>query len=120
MTHYLNTDFKIGTSVFTDLENPSENSVNFTASAVNAKVGVNTIPMVRGQATLRTSTDVQVCGDVCPVSVFESVTLSFNLQRGASNLTTLRAELVRLVDKAIADYGFSAGHVPPSSANLGA
>lgn len=120
MTHkYLNTEFKPGASVFSDLENANANSATFTASAVNAAVKGGQVRMVKGKIALRIAADAEVCGEVCPAIVNESVVLEFNVKRGAASLAAMRAEVDRLFALAESEYGFTAGHVPPPQADFG-
>lgn len=120
MTHkYLNTDFKTGASVFTDLENPNPNSLTFAASSVNASVKGGPVAMVKGRVALRVASEATVCDATCPVMVNESVVFEFNVRRGASSLTALKAELERVYNLAVTEYGLTAGHVPPPQADFG-
>lgn len=115
---YLNTGFNTGTSSFTDLTSPLSTEAVFTARSVKASVGGSTVPMVRGTLALRSASAITTCEASCPLEIIESVKVEFNVERGAANLNALRAEVDRLFDKAAADYGFTAGHVPPPQATF--
>lgn len=108
---YQNTGFNTGTSTFVDVNQNYE--ITFASRKVAAKVGAFSVPMVKAAATLRASSEATACGSECPLPIVESVKIEFSVTQGAASLEALRAELTRLVDKAISDFHLTDGLVPP-------
>lgn len=119
MTHkYQNTGFTPGVSVFTDVDTQLPSIATFNASRVKAQVSGGSVSFVKGKLSLRSSKMADVCGLDCPREVVESFTVEFNVQDGAQGLAAMRAEVLRLFDEAISQYGFDRGLVPPVYASF--
>lgn len=95
--------------------------VTFSAKTATPNIGGTVVPMVQGKVRLAVPVaatnpcDPSLRGPV----VTEAIAVDFNVQRGGVNLQALRAEVVRLVDLAIANYQFANGLVPPTDADFG-
>lgn len=114
MTQYQNVAFDRSKSVFVDTTSTKSNEATFDSKPVMAKIGGTTVPMVRSSITLRSAVQATVsCGNDCPPEIVESVSISFNVEQGADRLVALRAETIRLLDIAIAEYNMTKGLVPP-------
>lgn len=114
MKKYQNVAFTRINSVFVDTKDPvTMPEVTFAARNVAANFKAGTVPMVKGSVALRNKQSTTICGTDCPVEVTEAVTLSFSVLHGGANLAALRAEVNRLIDQAVADYGLTTGLVPP-------
>lgn len=114
MKKYQNVAFSRVNSVFIDTKDTvTMPEVTFAARSVAANVKGGTVPMVKGSVALRKQEASTLCGTECPVDVTESVTLSFSVLHSGANLAALRAEVNRLFDTAVVDYGLATGLVPP-------
>lgn len=118
MPTYQNIDVSRGNSSFADISNPAGPNMAHFKSAVNNVQAV-------GQAVQFARMDVSLvrpfivtCGESCDRTFLnESAKITLNLKVG-EDPTELVTEVKRLLDIAIADYGFDRGLVPPASATL--
>lgn len=116
---YQNVEFARNRSVFIDTTNSTNpTEATFQSKSVLAQTKNGGVAMVKGSCTVRQEATTTTCGSECPVSVVESVDFNFSVLKGASNLSALRVELIRLLDIAITDYSLTAGLVPPVQANF--
>lgn len=114
---YQNTAFDGGKSQFVDVTNQAE--LTFTAKNVEVSTRSGAVPMSKGVVVVRKqATAIVPCND-CPARVTESVKIEFSTVTGdAASLEALRAEVIRVMDAALANYGLGAGLVPPSYATF--
>lgn len=90
-------------------------SALFKVAEAKPNIAGTIVPMVRG--TVRLTTPVNAASqDVAPAFVNESIAIEFNVRRGGVVLASMRDEVVRLLDAAVADYQLANGIVPPSEA----
>lgn len=94
------------------------NSLIFANSVKQAPLaGGAKSPMVSGSLTVNIPTSVTV--DQAVTVLNESLKIQWNFSRGTTaSLTALRAEMNRVLDKAIADYNLTMGLVPPVYADF--
>lgn len=90
----------------------------FKVSEAKPNINGTIVPMVRG--TVRLTTPVNAASpDAAPAVVNEAVTVEFNVRRGGVELNSMRDEVIRLLDAAVANYQLANGIVPPSEATFG-
>lgn len=119
-TLYVNTDRTKTTSSYVKTA-PSFDGTELTVDvrSVAPSVSGTIVPMVRGFARVTVPAPVASCDpSECGSSVNEAVELKFNVKRG-SDITSLRAEVNRVLDIAIAQHSLLYGVVPPATANFG-
>lgn len=76
--------------------------------------GVKT-PMVSGFVRLDTYADITPCGETCVTPIKETVELRFNVIKGGTRLNINKAELLRVLDKAISEAYLLQGLVPAAT-----
>jgi len=89
----------------------------FNVKGVSPNVSGKVVPMVNGGIRLTSPVSIDACDSTCPVVITESVEIKFNMRRGG-DVNALRAEAVRLLDAALADYSLAYGVVPPATASF--
>lgn len=100
----------------------TEGAATFTAKSNVLTVGKTKVTMVNATARLNQPVAVGTpeCDPCGQPSVSSGCEIRFNIVKGdAVNLASLRTELNRLVDVAIADYNLLAGLLPPPSSTFG-
>lgn len=110
---YQNIGFEAQKSIFADVQSniAGPNTIVFVNSDKNAPVaGGARVKMVSGHITVNEPFTVGEPG--AQTTLNASVKLQWNCQYKGS-LTALRAEMNRVLDKAIADYNLTSGLVPP-------
>lgn len=91
--------------------------VVFKSKKTSISKGQVAATFVAASVRLDQPVSITACETACPVEFTESMNLSFNVRAGTP-LTTLKTELLRLVDKAVDDYNLSNGLVPPTHASF--
>lgn len=118
---YINTTRDKTTSDFARV-NPSVDgsTLHFLVKTARPMIVGTSVPMVTGSLRLAVPAPVTSCDpSACSGEVTESVTLQFNIKAGNSaSLVTLRAELNRVFDAAVASYNLADGIVPPATADF--
>lgn len=116
---YINTNRDTTASAFARTEPTFDGSVLIvSAQPVKANVSGSTVNMVKGHVRLTTPKSVEICDSVCAGSVNEMVEIRFNSVSGFDNIETLRAEVIRCMDVAIAKYSLAYGVIPPATADF--
>lgn len=121
MTAYINTIRDKANSEFVRTEPSFDGSVlQFNAVPVNPTIVGVVVPMVKGYARLSVPSPVDSCNPaVCGGSVSQTIKLEFNILRGdTAALASMRAEVLRCFDVAVADYQLANGIVPPTTATF--
>lgn len=120
---YINTGFKPGRSDYADTDIPDGliNSMAFANKSVVVKTQQGDVRMVTGNVSLSAPFVVSCGDDNCfSTQLTEMVKLSWNIRNGdeGSTLASLRDEVNRIFDLAIAEYGALKGLNPPATATF--
>lgn len=123
MRKYYNTGFAAGKSSFTDVDNQKAsglvNASAFASKTANVTTSNGVQPMATGEVTFTQPFLVTGPAGTQGIPLNEFIGLRFNVRTGnTAALTALRTEVLRLFDKAVADYALAAGIVPPVSASF--
>lgn len=119
MTHkYQNVEFTPQQSAFVDITQPNPLKATFASRKVNVKVDGGQFAMVRAQVLVQEPFLAVPCGETCGTELTRSVKLEVNVEKGGASIADLRAEVIRLFDQAMTNYGLAEGYVPPAYANF--